>query len=372
VVSLMEWSWQRADWPEFTWDTPALRARENAFLREAGEAGGAFAHLDAGARDALRIDLLSDEALKTSRIEGEILDRESVQSSLRKNFGLAVDRQRAVGPKERGIAELLVDTYRDFAAPLTMEMLHRWHGKLMQGQLEDGALGCYRSGDEPMQIVSGDPFDPEVHFEAPPTGMVAGEMERFLKWFNGSAPTDEAVPVPALTRSAIAHLHFETIHPFSDGNGRIGRAIAEKVLSQAVGRPILVALSQAIELERESYYDALAATRFSNEITGWVSWFGGTVLKAVEDARGRIEFLIRKTHFFDQHSGGLNARQEKVLRRLFAEGPRGFEGGLSAGNYVRIAKTSPATARRDLGDLVRMGVLSRTGERKGTRYWLVL
>jgi Fic family protein len=368
----MEWSWQRADWPEFTWDAPAMRAMENAFLHEAGEAGGAFAHLDLETRDALRIELLSDEALQTSRIEGEVLDRESVQSSLRKNFGIAVERERAVGPKERGIAELTVDAYRDFASPLSGETLHRWHGKLMQGQLAEGSLGCYRSGEEPMQIVSADSFDPEVQFEAPPATMVASEMERFFEWFNASAPTEERVPFPALTRSAIAHLYFETIHPFSDGNGRIGRAIAEKALSQAVGRPILVALSQAIEAERKQYYGALAETRFTNEVTGWVRWFGGGVLTAVADVRGRVEFLIQKAHFFDRHGGALNARQEKVLRRMFAEGRNGFEGGLSAGKYVKIARTSPATARRDLGKLVGKGALSKTGERKGTRYRLVL
>lgn len=368
----MQWNWQLPDWPKFSYDAEAMAAMETVFLRESGRITGALSHLDESDRDTLRIELLSDEALKTSRIEGEILDRESVQSSLRKNFGLKVDRQRGVGPKEKGIADLLAETWRRFAEPLTDRALHEWHRMLMQGQLEAQSLGCYRSGEEPMQIVSGDPFDPEIHFEAPPSIQVAGEMTGFLEWFNRTAPAKKRIPLPALTRSALAHLHFETIHPFSDGNGRIGRAIAEKALFQADGQPIFLALSDAIESERKQYYEALAATRFTNEITAWLTWFGGAVLKSLENSIHRVDFLIQKTHFFDRFGSHLNPRQEKVLRRMFREGPAGFQGGLSAGNVVSITRTSPATARRDLGALVAMGALRKTGERKGTRYFLNL
>jgi Fic family protein len=368
----MDWSWQLPDWPEFKYDPEDTSALEAVFLRECGRVVGAFTHLDPAAQEALKVDLLSDEAIKSSRIEGEILDRESVQSSIRRNLGLQVDRLRAVKPAEQGIADLLVDVYRTYEAPLSHEVLHRWHRMLMAGQLEGGALGNYRRGDDPMQIVTGDPFDPEVHFEAPPSSEVPREMERFVDWFNTGAGGGARVPLPALARGAIAHLYFETIHPFADGNGRIGRALAEKVLSQAAGQPILASLSQTIEANRKQYYAALAETRFTNEITGWVRYFAETVLLAIQDSLERVEFLIAKVRFFDRHETHLNVRQEKVLLRIFREGKAGFQGGLSAGNYLSITKTSPATARRDLAALVKMGALTRTGERKGTRYSLRL
>ena len=364
----MTWSWELPDWPDFAYDAEAIAAMESEFLVESGHVAGAFAHLGDEERDTLRIELLSDEAIQTSSIEGEILDRASVQSSLRENFGIQAGPPKAAGPKERGIAAMLADMHRGFADPLDDETLHLWHAKLLQGQLDPASLGCYRSGNEPMRIISGDPFDPEIHFEAPPSSRVPADMARFLDWFNATAPGGTAPQIPGLARAAIAHLHFETIHPFSDGNGRIGRAISEKALSQAVGRPLLVAPSQTIEARRNDYYEALAETRFTNEISAWVAWFGAVVLASIEDSRARIEFIIRKTRFFDRYRDALNSRQEKVLRRVFREGPRGFQGGLSAGNYERIAKTSPATARRDLGRLVALGAVTRTGEKKGTRY----
>lgn len=368
----MRWNWQLPDWPRFSYDSEVMQPLETAFLRESGRITGAFSHLDETERARIRIEMLTDEGMQTSQIEGEILDRASVQSSLQESFGGKVDRQRGIGPREKGIADLLVDNWRRFAGPLTDRSLHEWHRKLMQGQLADGSLGRYRSGAAPMQIVSGDPFDPEIHFEAPPSSRVADEMTAFLDWFHATAPSENQIPLPALTRAAVAHLWFETIHPFTDGNGRIGRAISEKALSQAAGRPLLVALSETIEAERTQYYAALAATRFTNEITGWVMWFGETVLKSIDASLRRIEFVIRKTRFFDRVGGRLNSRQEKVLGRIFREGPAGFKGGLSAGIYVSIARTSPATARRDLGALVKMGALVKTGERKGTRYFLNL
>jgi Fic family protein len=166
----------------------------------------------------------------------------------------------------------------------------------------------------------------------------------------------------------VAHLYFESIHPFEDGNGRIGRAIAEKALAQALGRPSLTALAATILVRRREYYDALEHANKSNEITEWLAWFAGVALEAQERTLAQVEFLIQKARMLDALRGKLNARQEKVLLRVLREGPDGFIGGMSAGKYVSIARTSPATARRDLGELVEMGALQRTGERKHARY----
>ena len=177
---------------------------------------------------------MSTEAVATSEIEGEILDRASVESSLGKQLGLATD-QRRVRPAERGIAEMMVDVYRSFAAPLSEDTLSRWHRMVMSGSRNLRDVGRYRTGADPMQVVSGPIGEPRVHFEAPPSSRVPSEMEQFIRWFNRNAPGHEE-PLHALTRAGIAQLYFESIHPFEEGNGRIGRAIAEKALAQSLGQ----------------------------------------------------------------------------------------------------------------------------------------
>jgi len=178
--------------------------------------------------------------------------------------------------------------------------------------------------------------------------------------------------LPALTRAGIAHLYFVSIHPFEDGNGRIGRAISEKVIAQSIGQPSLTALAFQIEKQRNAYCDALEAANKHNEITEWLLYFAHVVLDAQKTTEDRIQFLIGKAKLYDRLRGQLNERQEKVLERVFREGPEGFQGGLSAENYVAIAKTSRATATRDLTELVECGALNKTGQLKGTRYWLRL
>jgi Fic family protein len=342
------------------------RPLEAAFLHRSGVHVGAFFHLNDEDRENLRAELLSDEALLTSKIEGEFLNRDSLQSSIRRLFGMP-DDSRKVAPAEQGISELLVDVYRNFAASLSDAQLFEWHRMVVRGRWDLKTVGAYRSHDEPMRIVSGAIHDPTVHFEAPSSAVVPEEMRKFIGWFNGSAAA-----LPGLARAGIAHLWFESIHPFEDGNGRIGRGIAEKALSQALGQPTLVALSSIMERDRMTYYDALGKASRSIEITGWLEYFGNTVLEAQDHTLRRIEFLIRKTKFFERFSGRLNPRQEKVMLRMFREGPEGFAGGLSSKNYVSITRCSPATATRDLSDLVERGALVRTGERKHARYALKL
>jgi Fic family protein len=194
-------------------------------------------------------------------------------------------------------------------------------------------------------------------------------MDAFLRWFEETSPKGQK-PLGALARAGIAHLYFETIHPFEDGNGRIGRAISEKSLAQGLGRPSLTALSVTVEKRRKAYYAALERASRSNEVTDWLLWFADAVLDAQTRSSRWIDFLIEKAKLFDKLRSRLNPRQEKALVRMTREGPDGFTGGLSAGNYVTITGTSAATARRDLAELVDMGGLVRTGERKGTRYWL--
>jgi Fic family protein len=176
---------------------------------------------------------------------------------------------------------------------------------------------------------------------------------------------------PALTRAGIAHLYFESIHPFEDGNGRIGRAIAEKALAQCFGHPTLIALAATI-LSRRKYYAALEAANKENEVTAWLSWFAGIVIEAQRATTARVELMIEKTRLLDRLRGQLNPRQEKALLRMLREGPEGFKGGLSAGNYSTITGALPATATRDLADLVEKGAVLRVGERRHTRYHIAI
>src|SRR5260370_33258100 len=207
----MAWNWQKPDWPNFRWDRARLENAEKQFLVSGGVFVGTVRHLGKEEHDQLTIEAMSTEAVTTSEIEGGILDRGSVQSSPRKQLGLAPDERR-VRPAERGIAEMMVDVYRSFAEPLTAEMLFRWHRMVTSGSRNLRDVGRYRTGAEPMQVVSGPIGEARVHFEAPPLSRVPSEMERFVAWFNRTAPGREE-PLPALTRAGIAHLYVESIHP---------------------------------------------------------------------------------------------------------------------------------------------------------------
>ena len=222
-----------------------------------------------------------------------------------------------------------------------------------------------------MQVVSGAVGSPKIHFEAPPSSKVPSEMARFVEWFNRSAPSGRE-PLPGLARAGVVHLYFESIHPFEDGNGRIGRALSEKSLRQSLGQPSLIALARTIMARRADYYAALERANKKNEITEWLAWFAGTTIEAQRRTLALIEFLIDKTRLFDRLNGQLNDRQQKTLLRMFREGPDGFRGGLSAGKYSSITGASPATTTRDLADLTEKGALIREGERRHARYKLAV
>lgn len=366
----MTWNWQIPDWPRFTWESGQLTLAEREFLLGGGMLAGTVKHLRSDERDQLTVEAMSTEAVTTSEIEGEVLDRASVQSSIRKQLGLATDPRRA-GPAEQGVAEMMVDLYRSSAAPLTEEMLFAWHRMLMAGRRDLADIGRYRTSEEPMQIVSGALGKPRVHFEAPPSSRVPGEMTKFIEWFNRTA-RGGTEPLPALTRAGVAHLYFECIHPFEDGNGRIGRAIAEKSLAQSLGQPTLTALAATILTYQKSYYEAFEAANRRNEITNWLTWFAGVAIEAQRRTLALAEFVIGKAKLFDRLKGQINERQEKALARMFREGPEGFKGGVSAGKYATITGASPATTTRDLVDLVEKGALVRVGELRHARYHLNL
>ena len=363
------WNWQQKIWPEFAYNIKDLRELEYQFLQNTGTVSGVLKHIKKDSKDDLLVEILSNEALKTSEIEGEILNRESVQSSIKKNLGL-VTEQRKIPPAEYGISEMMVDLYMNYNKPLSHEQLFEWHKMLTNGRRDLTDIGRYRTHEDPMQVVSGRLDKPKVHFEAPPSNKIPNEMEQFIWWFNNIHNNNGDAEVLPLTKAGMSHLYFVSIHPFEDGNGRIGRAIAEKSIALSIHQPTLLSLSHTIEAHKKDYYHSLEEHNTTLEITDWLIYFGKTILDAQQDTLKRIDFIIEKTKFFDRFSHQLNERQLKVIKRVFKAGHTGFKGGLSADNYTRIAKTSASTATRDLKDLVEKQILIKRGTLKSTRYTL--
>lgn len=369
-LSIMAWNWQLEKWPNFQWDSSKLAQAEHLFTEGAGIIAGVTRHMSHKDQQQLSIELLSMEALDTSEIEGEYLNRDSVQSSIQRELGLKVNRQHAT-PSEIGIAEMMVNLYQTLSQPLTEQTLFDWHRMTMKGRDDLENIGAYRTHAQSMQIVSGADYARTIHFEAPPSKQVTHEMNTFLQWFSNTSPSKPNA-LPAVTRAGIAHLWFESIHPFEDGNGRIGRAIAEKALSQGFQDPVMTVLASVLLKRRKAYYAALNQASKTLNITNWLLWFASIVIEAQRSTLSYTDFIVKKAKLLEQLHNKLNSRQEKVLLRILKEGPEGFKGGLSAANYMAITGATTATTTRDLQDLVKEGVLKRQGERKATRYHLAM
>jgi Fic family protein len=361
----MKWIWEQTNWPRFEFDAKRFHSFERAFHRNAGLIIGSLTAISSDNVDELRVTLLSSEAMDTSKIEGEFLDRDSVQSSIRKQLGLQTDGRRA-GPRETGASQMMVDLYRSYPEALTEERLFLWHRMIMNGRADLEEIGSYRAHVEPMQIVSGRLDMPKVFYEAPPSSRIPEEMKTYIEWFNHASEGG----MPTVIHAGIAHLYFELIHPFEDGNGRIGRAIAEKTLAIGARQSLITSLSTTIERDKKAYYHALERANRSLNITEWLVYFSEKILEAQVYVQKIIALIVDKARYFEKYDKQLNDRQNKIALRLFREGPDGFKGGLSAENYIRITGTSRATATRDLSEMVELGALKKTGKLRHTRYYL--
>jgi Fic family protein len=366
---MVRYNWQQSDWPLFRYTLEGVEDLLLTFAEKLGRVSGILEALPADTQQDIIVDTMLAEAIKTSAIEGEFPDRKDVLSSIRKNLGLHTAPEHIKDKSAIGLASLMIDVRKTFDQPLTAEKLFEWHKMLMAGHKRINA-GQWRTHKEPMLVISGAIGKEKVHFEAPPSKRVPAEMTTFIQWFNDTAPggTHEMKKVPV--RAALAHLCFESIHPFEDGNGRIGRAVAEKALSQTIGRPVLLSLSRTIEANKAQYYQSLEQAQRTNEVTPWVTYFVTTALEAQTEAETQIDFTLRKARFFDRFRPQLNERQVTVLNRMLAEGPSGFGGGINARKYISITGTSKATATRDMQHLLEMGafVLAGNGGGRSTRY----
>lgn len=360
----MKWNWELKNWPKFIFDQNEIMHLEKQFLLNMGQSVAFLNTINAKDREEFIIEMISLEGINSSKIEGEILDRKSLQSSIKKHFGLK-DTSKKPFLKEAGIAKLLCSVYETFSEPLSHEILFKWHSMLFEANNKSIESGKYRSSNEAMQIVSSRHDKQKVFFEAPPSSRVYAEMSYFIDWFNSIKSFDSI-----FTRAAISHVYFESIHPFEDGNGRIGRVLVEKILSQGVDKPILIAISKQLEQNKKQYYLELGKCNHTLDIQDWIIFFSNSILEAQQESVNLLNFLIEKAKLLLKLSGKINHRQEKALLRMFAEGLEGFKGGLSADNYTKMTKASRATATRDLTELVHLGALFKTGELRHTRYWL--
>jgi len=361
---MAKYNWQQKDWPKFRYSLENLQGELLLFSEKVGRVSGMLEGLPKETRQDVLIDIILAEAIKTSEIEGEFPSRRDVLSSIRKNLGLHISPEQIKDKSAAGLGELMIDVRNSFKEPLTEQKLFAWH-RLLMGTNARIAVGKWRTHEDPMQVISGAIGKEKVHYVAPPSYRINTEMKHFIGWFNETAPGGKSEIIHAPVRSSIAHLYFETIHPFEDGNGRIGRAIAEKALSQSIGRPVVLSLSRTIEANKKDYYDALENAQQSNEITQWMDYFVHTSLAAQTEAEEQIGFTLKKARFFDRFKGQLNERQLNAIKRMLEEGPKGFDGGMNARKYMGITKTSKATATRDMQQLTEIGAFVLFGKAGG-------
>lgn len=361
---MAKYNWQLHNWPQFTYSLAGVENELLIFAEKVGRVSGILEGLPEETKQEFIVDMILTEAIKTSAIEGEYPSRKDVLSSIKKNLGLIDKPEQILDKSSVGLGELIIDVRKTFKDQLTEEKLHAWHSMLLRENRKINS-GQWRTHKEPMQVISGAIGREKIHFEAPPSSQVPEEMRRFIEWFNDTAPGGQQEIKKAPVRSAIAHLYFETIHPYEDGNGRIGRAVAEKALSQTIGRPVMLSLSRTIEERKKLYYASLEKAQQSNEITAWIEYFVKTSLEAQTEAEVQIEFTLRKAKFFDRFNLKLNERQVSVIKRMLEEGIKGFEGGMNARKYIALTKTSKATATRDIQHLVEIGAFVLAGNAGG-------
>ncbi len=369
----MKTLWKHPDWPEFQYCKQGFTDRDNNFRLKSERLMGTIEALsDNYQRDTI-IDLMLSEAVKTSEIEGEILDRASVRSSL---LALVTSESRMMSTNQKaaGAASLLVDVRNNWSKSLTHTILGQWQTMVVPEHLSNLIMrGIYRTDPSPMQIVSGFYGRHKIHYEAPSAVVVHAEMKKLLNWYNKSNPLISDADVPGIVRAGIAHLWFEKIHPFDDGNGRVGRAIADHALSQYLGYPTIACLSTAIEVNKKNYYYELEQAGSNDlNIDNWLNYFSDTVDIAQDLAKEEVDFVLNKTRFYDRFTNQLNDRQAKMISRIFDEGRKGFDGGISTKKYEIITKCSNRTASRDLSDLLKKRIIKELpGGGRSTRYELV-
>ena len=352
--------WQASDWPSWRYDLAALAQSLADVSRAQGLLMGRLADVGMALRDQASLSALTEDVIKTSEIEGEQLNVESVRSSIARRLGVDIGALAPVDRHVEGVVEMVLDATANCNAGVTRDRLFGWHAALFPtgySGLVRINVGDWRDDTTgPMQVVSGPLGRQRMHFEAPPADRLQSETDRFINWANSASNE------PPLIKAGLAHLWFVTLHPFDDGNGRIARAVGDLFLARADGSPQrFYSLSAQIQRERKAYYDILErAQKQSLDVTEWLAWFLETLHRAVEQAQHTLDAVLAKTRFWQRWaapgSAPLNERQVKLVNRLLD----GFEGKLTSSKWASIAKCSPDTALRDITDLLARGVLRKS------------
>lgn len=349
--------YDRPDWPAFRWDDGHIMEQLAAVRHHQGRLLGRMESLGFDLRNETTLRTLTQDAIKTSEIEGEILDHAQVRSSLARRLGLDRAGMPARDKRTDAIANVVLDATQNYGQPLTAARLFSWHSALFPDGIQGRhpiTVGNWRTDEfGPMQVISGQPGRERVHFEAPSAERVPAEMARFLAWFE-----DSAITLDPVLKAAVAHIWFVTIHPFDDGNGRIARAIADMALARSEGTPHrFYSMSARLRIERTAYYETLEATQKGDlDITARLSWFLTVLEAALSDAETELATTIRKARFWEAMAGQpVNARQHGMLNRLLD----GFEGKLTSSKWAKIAKCSQDTALRDIDGLLQSGLLAK-------------
>jgi len=344
----------RKNWPKYHWSQERLAEQLATVRHRQGRLIGRMESLGFILRAEAMLQTLTEDVIKSSEIEGEILDKEQVRSSIARRLGMDVGALTLADRNVEGVVELMLDATQKFSAPLTAKRLFDWHAALFptghsgMARIRTGAWRDDKSG--PMQVVSGPMGRKRVHYEAPAAPRLNREMRAFLTWFNGKEPID------AVLKAGIAHLWFVTIHPFDDANGRIARAVADMALARSENSPQrFYSMSAQIRIERKTYYDVLEATQKGDlDITEWLEWFVSCLGRAIEGAEAILAVVLRKARFWETHAGDpFNERQRKIVNRLLD----GFEGKLTSSKWAVLGKSSQDTASRDIDELVKRGIL---------------
>ena len=365
----MQYIHEKDDWPAFHWDEAALAAKLAAVRHRQGRLLGRMERLGFDLRNEAMLRTLTQDVVKTSEIEGEILDTEQVRSSIARRLGIDIGALTPADRDVEGVVEMMLDATRNYDKPLTAERLFDWHAALFptgRSGISRIIVGAWRDdGKGPMQVVSGPIGRERVHYQAPDADRVEAEMTAFLDWF------DQKPEMDPVLKAAIAHLWFVTIHPFDDGNGRVARAIADMALARSEGSAQrFYSMSTQIRQERNAYYDRLEATQKGDiDITPWLDWFLDCLDRAFDGAEVILSKVLLKARFWEEQARTpFNSRQHDMLNRLLD----GFEGKLTSTKWAKIEKCSPDTALRDINELINQGVLEKDpGGGRSTSYSLV-
>ena len=357
-------NWQRAEWPAFTFARSALKDELVAFARAFRAAEKVLCE----PQDPLFVArALAAEAVTTSAIEGVEVDEAVVMSSICRALGVPGAAPAAArDARSEGAARMVLAVREDSDAPLSAALLRKWHGMLLEGDGRGVRAGAFR--EVPVRVVSVDRFGrSETRFEAPPPERIPREIRRFVSVWN-AAPA--ATPADVALKAAFLHLHFESIHPFEDGNGRIGRALVAKVLAEGLGRPVALPVSTFVARHRRAYYDELHAASLSLDWTSWAGFFVPVLAELLESFVAASRFVAAKRDYLARYEAAFSERARKVVLRMFEDGEAGAKAGLSAAKWMRMAKVSKPTATRDLADLAQAGAIVPTGDGPQTRYRL--